>query len=88
MKGVEIYRLIKPQLGSIEATGEHGIDMERLENFKTYEELINCLLEDLDQVIYASERSYENSVKAINRRAKELLIDINEWIEEYRLDWE
>lgn len=86
MNGVDIYNFIKPHLGNINATGFHDIDMEKLSNFKKYQELINCLLEDLDISFYRSKNSHEDSVKTINNRAKEVMIEIYEWLDNYCKD--
>ena len=80
MTGVELYKFIKPHLGRIEATGSHSADMERLKNFEVYEELINCLLEDLDSSYYNSKNSCEDSIKRINKRSEGLLMDYYNWI--------
>ena len=83
MTGVEIYNLIRPHLGKINATGRHDIDMERLKNFKIYDELIYCLLEDLDQSIHDSEDRYEDSAKQINAKAKDVILDKIKWLQYY-----
>lgn len=86
MNGVDIYNFIKPHLGNINATGFHDIDMEKLSNFKKYQELINCLLEDLDMSFYRSKNSCEDSAKTINNRAKEVMIEIYKWLDDYCKD--
>lgn len=83
MQGVEIYKFIKPHLGSINSTGDHGLDMERLENFKTYEELIYCLLEDLDQSVESSKNGYGASEKMINNRARSILVELHKWLMDF-----
>lgn len=83
MTGVEIYRFIKPHLKNIQFSGCHSTDTERLENFKIYDELINCLLEDLDQSFYGSKDRNESSAKRINSKAEEILKDKLIWLDEY-----
>ena len=41
-----------------------------------------CLLEDLDAALYQSRDSHEDSVRMINERAKEALLDKVDWINE------
>lgn len=86
MNGIEIYNFIKPHLGNINATGSHDTDMKNLSNFKKHQELINCLLEDLDRSFYYSKNSYKDSVKAINNRAKEVMIETYKWLDDYNDD--
>jgi len=88
MTGVDLYKFIKPHLGSIDASGRHEVDIERLLNFKVYEELINCLIEDLDQSYCSSDNSYEDSVKRINGVTKKLIIEYYEWFSGYVSEWE
>lgn len=83
MTGVEIYQFIKPHLGSINATGFHGTDIDNLMNFKKYDHLINCLLEDLDSSFSGSKNSYEDSVQRINAKVKEIMRDKYEWLKDY-----
>lgn len=83
MTGVEIYSFIKPHLGNIDASGNHSLDMERIKNFKIYDELINCLLEDLDQSFNGSRDRYEDSMKKINAKAKDVMLDKAEWLNNY-----
>ena len=87
MSGVELYRFIEPHLGSISFSGCHSTDMERLENFKRYEELINCLLEALDQSFYGSKNRSEASAKQINKKVQHILLDKLDWLEEYSIEF-
>lgn len=75
MTGREIYEFIKPHLGSISASGMHDLDTLRLNNFEIYDELINCLLEDIEECIYYSQGRYERSILEINAKAKEVLLE-------------
>ena len=87
MDGKEIYNFIKPHLGNIHPTGHRNTDMDNIKNFKKYQELINCLLEDLDSTFYYSKNSYgayEDSVKAINNKAKEVMIETYKWLDDYQ----
>lgn len=83
MTGIQIYNLIKPHLGNINATGFYDEDMKRLENYKIYDELISCLLEDLDTAWYRSKDSNKSSARMINERAKKLLLDKADWLDDY-----
>lgn len=86
MNGKEIYNFIKPHLGNIHPTTCYTTNMEKLSNFRKYQELINCLLEDLDSSFYRSKNSYEDSVKTINNRAKEVMIETYKWLDDYNDD--
>ena len=86
MNGKEIYNFIKPHLGNIHPTTCYTTNMENLKNFDKYQELINCLLEDLDDSFYYSKNSYFDSVKAIKNRAKEIMIETYEWLDNYYKD--
>ncbi|MGJ0846542.1 hypothetical protein ACR77J_07630 [Tissierella praeacuta] len=87
MTGVEIYKFIKPHLGSIKFSGSHEVDVKRLNNYKIYDELINCLLEDLDQSFEGSKDRYESSAKQINMAARNILVDKLYWLEDYCSDF-
>lgn len=78
-----MYRLVKPHLGVIVGLGHNSVDMDNLSNFKKYHELLNCILEDLDEVIYSSEGSCERSVMNMRSRAIDIMLETLVWLNDY-----
>ena len=76
MTGEDIYKFIKPHIGSMYATGRSEIDCERIKNFKVFEELIMLLLDDVDDSIRTSNYSHEHSVDMINKEGASLLKEL------------
>lgn len=81
--GVDLYRLIKPHLGRITGTGCHATDIKNIKNFEKYHELLNCLLGDLDDVIYSSNNSYERSVLDMREKSINIMLEIRAWLNDY-----
>lgn len=81
--GVDLYRLVKPHLGRISGTGCHTTDIKNIKNFAKYHELLNCLLEELDGVIYDSNDSYERSVLDMREKAIDIMSEVRAWLNDY-----
>lgn len=79
--GVDLYRLIKPHLGKITGTGCHSTDTENIKNFKKYHELLNCILEELDNVVYNSRDAYERSVLNMRSKAIDIMLETSVWLD-------
>ena len=88
ISGEMLYNLIKPHLGSISATGDHSVDMERVENFDIRSELINCLLNDLEKAYFYSRESSCHSVQTINQICIDEMKSIINYISDYVYDHE
>lgn len=83
IKGVDLYNFIKPHLGSILATGSHSTDCQKLCYFEIREELLNCLIEDLEESYLNSLNSQEHSVQMINEKCIEQMKDLYNWLRDY-----
>lgn len=76
-----LYKIIENTLGQIEPCGSHDIDQERCENFKKYEYIMNCILEDFTKCAkYKNSGFYSENV--IGQRAYRVLKDVKEYIED------
>ena len=82
MTGVDIYEFIKPHLGSIYPSGDHSKDSEKIGNMKIYDELLNCLLFDLDKTLHCSNDYNESSIRALRTMALGILGDKKAFIDE------
>lgn len=70
-----IYEIAKKLIGPVLPTGDHGADMQRLENLKELTALVDTLMGDISTAAGFASRS-EASMKAIGKHAKEFIKEI------------
>lgn len=75
MTGENIYEFIKPHLGSIEPSGNHVVDTERMDNIEIYDDLLNYILSDLDQTISIGKDHNLSSINKLSENVKRVLED-------------
>ena len=83
-----IIKIIDALNGSVKPIGETNADNKRFDSLKALEEIINCLLDDI-QVLIPNRNSYEYSVKRAGNEAVEYLQEvrnrINLWMNDYEI---
>ena len=83
-----IVRIIDSLNGNVIPVGETNTDNKRFDNLKALEEIIDCLLDDI-QMLIPNRNSYEYSVKRAGNEAVEYLQEvrsrINFWMKEYEI---
>lgn len=80
MRLVSVQYIIERLLGKLEATGDHTIDCERLENLESYNDLIHELLDELLINLKYEDRQ-EESIKALYEKSKFIALDIINYVE-------
>lgn len=72
---LNIESVVSKLIGSISPTGQHSVDLERLENLKEMCELVNTLVTRIDEIGYQNKDSQEASVKEIADYANNFLTE-------------
>ena len=87
--GEEIVRIIDALNGGITPVGETNTDERSYLNLKNLENIIDCLMDDI-QLLIPNRNSYEYSVQLIGNEAirylKRVREDISEWMKEYGVE--
>lgn len=87
--GEEIVRIIDALNGGITPVGETNADERSYLNLKNLENIIDCLMDDI-QLLIPNRNSYEYSVQLIGNEAVRYLQrvrkNINEWMKEYGVE--
>lgn len=73
-----IEEIIDKLIGPINPTGEHSVDVDRLENLDKYGELCQRLVNKLNHISKTYELSYERSVKDIVDKSNEILNNLKD----------
>ena len=87
LTGEQIYEVIKPHLG-IGFYGEANANERSLERLETISSLMECLLEDLDDLHKEVEGRYEYSATKLEIKLEIKLKVIEEIVKEYSDGWE
>lgn len=83
-----IIKIIDALNGSVRPVGETNTDNKRFDNLKALEEIIDCLLDDI-QMLIPNRNIYEYSVNRAGNEAVEYLQEvrsrINFWMNDYEI---
>lgn len=74
---MDFHEIVKRLIGPVEATGEHGVDQERLRNLRELTELADLLLGDIQRAALDANRP-EASMRAIGEHARDFLREVKE----------